>query len=96
MPVGVLVPVPQSGEAERHVGRTAACGQLPLVEVNEVESTSALEQDMEYSEATAEAVMLSLSLSLSCLHVFLCVHDCGFIFYSCCFLKSLEVCQYIH
>lgn len=93
MPVGVLVPVPQSGEAERHVGRTAACGQLPLVEVNEVESTSALEQDMEYSEATAEAVMLSLSPS--CLHVFLCVHDCGFIFYSWFFL-CLEGCRYIH
>lgn len=73
MPVGVLVPVPQSGEAERHVGRTAACGQLPLVEVNEVESTSALEQDMEYSEATAEAVMLSLSLCLACMCFYVCM-----------------------
>ncbi len=44
MPVGFLVPAPQSGEAERHVGCTAARGQLPLVEVNEVESTSASEQ----------------------------------------------------
>lgn len=44
MPVGFLVPAPQSGEAERHVGRTAARRQLPLVEVNEVESTSVLEQ----------------------------------------------------
>lgn len=45
MPVGFLVPAPQSGEAERHVGRTAARGQLPLVEVNEGECTSASEQD---------------------------------------------------
>lgn len=39
-----LVPVLQPGEAERRVGCTAAHGQLPLVEVNEVESTSASEQ----------------------------------------------------
>lgn len=45
MPVGFLVPAPQSGEAERRVGCTAARGQLPLVEVNEVVSTSASEQD---------------------------------------------------
>lgn len=64
MPVGFLVPVPQSGEAERHVGCTAACGQPPLVEVNEVESTSALEQDMEYSEATAEALKQQCQLKV--------------------------------
>lgn len=44
VPVGFLVPAPQSGEAQRRVGRTAARGQLPLVEFNEVESTSASEQ----------------------------------------------------
>lgn len=72
MPVGFLVPDLQSGEAERHADHTAVSGQLPLVEVNEVESTSASEQDVEYSEATAEAVMLSLSLSLclACLYFY--------------------------
>lgn len=45
-----------------------------MVEVNEVESTSALEQDMEHSEATAEAVMLSLSLALcpACTYFYEC------------------------
>ncbi|KAM3866053.1 SUN domain-containing ossification factor [Diretmus argenteus] len=43
-PRGFLVPALQSGEAERPIGCAAACGQFPLVEVNEVESTSASEQ----------------------------------------------------
>lgn len=69
---GFPVPAPQSGEAERQVGRTAARGQLPLVEVNEVESTSASEQSThEWRHSRrCHAASLSLSLWLACM----CTH----------------------